>query len=537
MVVDTVVSKEQLVEMLVDKGVYYENVELHCAQGARAIFSHHQDQTNISLKEGILLTTGRAAHAIGPNHVESRSGSNALYEGDADLKALANYSGSVRDRCVLEFDITPVGNRISFNYVFASEEYPEYVGSDYNDVFGFFVSGPGIKGNFEGNAANIATVGKKEAPVSVNTINYANEELAGLYNSNPRSETDSLGIQFDGFTNTLQASIRVKPCKTYHFKLAIADVSDWSYDSGVFIEKNSFSSNFSYAEKTLLAPPCGDACSGAVALNVLDGKPEDYRVSWFTEAGEPLAGGLKQDGLCPGAQLVAVIEPEKGGCQQRINIRIPKSLTVEGTLTASSSEQACDGTIKLNVSGGVPPYTYSWSHGGNQQIAANLCSGDYSVMVRDASGCRHRASFEVEAERDSMEMFMANSRGNNSPAEMATAELWQLVEAQNTLLFAQGDVRIRQQDVPFLKKMAKVLKANLKLHLKIVGHASSEGSPDANLRLSRRRAYEVRSFLMQEGVFAGQLDVLALGESNPLREEVSEADRKQNRRVELQFMP
>jgi len=52
------------------------------------------------------------------------------------------------DASILEFDFIPQSDTLKFNYIFGSEEYPEYVNSGYNDVFGFFISGPGIAGPF-----------------------------------------------------------------------------------------------------------------------------------------------------------------------------------------------------------------------------------------------------------------------------------------------------------------------------------------------------------------------------------------------------
>jgi hypothetical protein len=121
-------------------------------QGAVGSFSNG-NTTNLGLDDGIVLTSGRASIAAGPNNSGSASFNNPS-TGDADLTAIIGVN--TFDAAVLEFDFVPVSNTISFRYVFGSDEYSEYVNAGFNDVFGFFISGPGIAGPFSGGAENIA---------------------------------------------------------------------------------------------------------------------------------------------------------------------------------------------------------------------------------------------------------------------------------------------------------------------------------------------------------------------------------------------
>lgn len=226
--------------------------------GAASIGYFTTGETAIDIEEGIILSTGEAADAIGPN---SRYNTGSWVDGtagDADLLQLMDDNYPLRDRVALEFDFTPTSEMISFEFVFASEEYCEYVNSDFNDVFGFFISGPGINGPFTNNAENIAFIPGSNDYISINSINHLqNQEY---YNNNvPLTQHDDMPgalscpsledlqglsintLEYDGFTDVMTAMATVIPCETYHIKLVISDVQDAYFDSAVFLKANSFS--------------------------------------------------------------------------------------------------------------------------------------------------------------------------------------------------------------------------------------------------------------------------------------------------------
>jgi hypothetical protein len=193
--------------------------------------------SNIGIAEGILLTSGWVGIAPGPNDVEDAS-FPAFSAGDSDLSALVNRL--TFDACVLEFDFIPYQDTVSFEYVFASEEYEEYVGSPFNDVFAFFISGPGIPGK-----RNIALVPGAAIPVAINNVNHLNN--TPYYVNNDGGMT----VQYDGFTKVLKAMSVVTPCETYRLKLAIADVQDNVLDSGVFLKKGSFNAGDAFEVRAI----------------------------------------------------------------------------------------------------------------------------------------------------------------------------------------------------------------------------------------------------------------------------------------------
>ena len=152
---------------------------------------------------------------------------------------------SVNDVCILEFDFEAGGDSIAFNYVFGSDEYLTYVNTTYNDIFAFFLSGPGITGpyaspaEFPDGAINIAQVPESDPllPVTISSVN--NVTNSDYYIDNPAQE----GICTNGYTTTFTAAAAVQCGETYHIKLAIADGSDTALESFVVLESGSFSSN------------------------------------------------------------------------------------------------------------------------------------------------------------------------------------------------------------------------------------------------------------------------------------------------------
>lgn len=232
--VNTTLTPEQLVELLVGDGIEFSNVTL---TGAVLSYGSFQGTSNIGIESGVILTSGRASIAIGPNN-KSNDGFENHTPGDPDLNAISGSNSN--DACILEFDFVPVSDLIEFRYVFASEEYPEYV-NQINDAFGFFIYGPGLPpGPYMNSAKNIAIVPNTLPPMPV-TINNVNSNVnSAYYVSNP--EGPNTTIEYDGFTTVLTARSPVTHCETYHIKLVVGDISDWAWDSGVFLEANSFNS-------------------------------------------------------------------------------------------------------------------------------------------------------------------------------------------------------------------------------------------------------------------------------------------------------
>ena len=214
-----------------DTSIKVWNVHFVGTHEARGVF--YSKDTPLEISEGIILSTGSATSATGPNKGVGFTTSNRS-KGDPDLHFLAQYK--TYDATYISFEFTPNQNLIRFNYVFASEEYPEYVGSTFNDVFGFFLT------DLEtGAKTNLAVIPNTDLPITVNNINH--KDYANFYIKNKSgSEAKDALIEYDGLTKPLIAFSEVVPGRKYRIKIAIADVADDAFDSSVFLEGKSFRS-------------------------------------------------------------------------------------------------------------------------------------------------------------------------------------------------------------------------------------------------------------------------------------------------------
>ncbi len=190
-----------------------------------------------ALDSGIIITTGRASEASGSASVQRAF--NSVDITDTELQSIT--TNTIRDGFVIQFSFTPESDTLRFQYIFSSEEYPEYAGSGFNDVFGFFLTGAKQDGTFYNNQ-NIALIPNTTTPVSINTVNNGTASSGpcmncGYYVNN----SSSTSIVYDGSTVVLTAYALVVRCTEYTIKLGVADVGDGSHDSGVFLKAGSFS--------------------------------------------------------------------------------------------------------------------------------------------------------------------------------------------------------------------------------------------------------------------------------------------------------
>ncbi|MBK8950753.1 MAG: choice-of-anchor L domain-containing protein [Flavobacteriales bacterium] len=363
--------------------------------------------TNLGLASGIILATGNVNDAPGMGDMTFASA--GLFTGtDPDLALLSGVL--ISDATVLEFDFVPTGNAIEFRFVFASEEYPEYVCALVNDAFGFFLSGPGINGPYSNNAVNLAQIPGTSVPVTINTLNggAAGDPLNGCdpfncaaadpnWVANSAYYVDNfLGntITYDGMTSVLTASAQVQCGQTYHIKLAIGDGGDDLYDSAVFLEGGSFAS----AQPVVnTSPDVNLPCSGSVDISILNvnGGTPPYTYEWFLNGN--LVSTNQTITVGPGQQgtYVATVTDGCGAVvQEPVVVGAPVSPPMNLTVTPDLN-LPCSGSVDLEVlslTGGTAPFTYEWTlngapvGNGTSITVPNTAPGTYVLTVDDNCG-------------------------------------------------------------------------------------------------------------------------------------------------------
>lgn len=420
---------------LIGTGVTATNITYTGSPQALGRFQTGTNPTNLGISSGIIMSTG---HVNGSPQIGSPVGgfasTNLGFPGDATLNALG--LGTTQDATVLEFDFVPLSDTVRFRYVFSSEEYPEFVNTSFNDVFGFFVSGLNPMGGNYVNR-NIALIPGTATPVSINNVNHLTNSTYFVHNQNLGGAT----IVYDGFTVVLTAWLNVIPCTQYHIKLAIADIADGIYDSAVFLEANSFSAPEVSGTVDFSVPGAGsvmiEGCNSAnikfciayplaynynipVQVTGTATRNIDYTTTGINFSTNPPHIQMPAGDTCINIMFTPLIDNIPEGIEtvilryrthqcsplQEIILEIHDYEPL--TITHSNDTVICSGSdLPISVNPvGWPPYDYVWNQGlGNDSlhIVQPTTFTNYTISVTDACGYSASGSFDVDVEDPNMD--------------------------------------------------------------------------------------------------------------------------------------
>ncbi|MBW8362086.1 MAG: choice-of-anchor L domain-containing protein [Kaistella sp.] len=233
----------------------------------------NKSTSSFPFNEGIVLTTGYA-NKSGNNFISSTLSDNLGTTGDVDLAAALSVSNSsLNDPVFIEFDFVPSTTQIKFNYIFVSEEYTGGFPCSFTDGFALLLKKVG-----DPTYTNMAILPAGAGPVSVTNIRPATTDTGGSLFCGPMNPTFFAGYNttqtqtnFNGRVIPMEATATVIPGQTYHFKMVLADYSDHSWDSGVFLEAGSFNIGVQLLGPTGVALP--------ESINMCDNTPQSLTAS------------------------------------------------------------------------------------------------------------------------------------------------------------------------------------------------------------------------------------------------------------------
>ena len=408
---DNIADSTLVKDFLLGDGVKVSNIKYTGSLKAIGSFSGNA----LPFKSGIVMSTGKVKEISAPNSGSVIGIIPLNTNGSSILDSIiTNSFDKTLDASTLEFDFIPTSDTVRFNYIFASEEYPTYVGSGFNDVFGFFISGPGFTGK-----ENIAIIPNTNSYVSINTVNDTANSDYYINNNDISSDTYNC-FPFNGYTTVLQAIARVVPCQKYHIVLVIADVSDPTYDSGVFLEAGSFKSESVKIKNSPMKASINDTaliegCLDVLISFVLD-KPVtknttvpfylggtatmgvDYNnipTSVTFKAGEDSASivlSAIKDNLVEGTETI-IFNVQKSICSQDVETKTIYILDyITPSVNITENTNICQGGSKelkvISTSDGIAPYTFYWntSESTSSIIVSPNMQTEYLITATDKCG-------------------------------------------------------------------------------------------------------------------------------------------------------
>ncbi len=401
--------------VLLGSGVIATNITY---QGIDTSFGFFNGKTsNIGMDSGLIMTNGTITLADGPNSKASdkSDGKYTTYNysttdgwpasntyRDTDLANLIGTTYANTYSCaLLQFDFVATSDSIEFQYVFASNEEPYYVGSKYLDDFGFFLSGPGIAGPFSRGAINLALIPKTTTAVYINSVNCTTNSAYYVCNwpastgcSTCPATLATTTVGYNGFTTVLTAKAYVQCGKKYHIKLGLADIGNGKFDSGVLLKGGSFKPT---TNPLVASPTSSNICSGNSVTLTASGATG---YTWSPAASLNTTTGASVIATPTVTTTYTVIGNIVGACDDTAKLVVTVNPTPTVTVNAAPSSTICSGGSTTLTAGGATTYTWSPATAlnkttGTSVVASPTVTTTYTVTGTSAGGCINTNSIVV----------------------------------------------------------------------------------------------------------------------------------------------
>lgn len=352
------------------------------SSGVRSWGYFNKGTTDFPFDDGIILMTGSAKYA--GNFFSYPPLSGKLYTlGDLDLsKAIQVDNPLLVDATYITFDFVPVTDRVSFSYIFASEEYGEFT-CDSSEGFAFLIRKSGDQ-----NYTNIAFL-PNDQPISVINVHDDNDECEA---QNPRyyhgNNDEEVETNFAGRTIPLTASAKVIPGQKYNFKIAIADFRTYTIDSAVFLKGGSFNIGINLSdEKGATLPDVINLCIGKSQILNAGTQTPGSTYQWYFN-GNPISGATAATYTATqsGMYKLIVVLPNIS-CPLEVEVTI--NITPDPVITVTAPKDTiCEGESIVLTASGAKSYTYVGFPGtGNTKRVSPKITTTYTVIGESAYGC------------------------------------------------------------------------------------------------------------------------------------------------------
>jgi gliding motility-associated-like protein len=285
--------------------------------------------SNFPFANGIMLSTGGAASGGNAERTPTLSEGSTTWGSDPDLETALGTTNGYVNATAIEFDFISISNQFQFNYLLASEEYFGINPCQFSDGFVFLIKEAGTADPYQ----NIAVIPGTSTPVNTNTIH---DEIFGVCPAQNEQYFDGYNVgdtNFNGRTTVLTASGSILPNVTYNIKLIIADQTDGTFDSAVFIEGDSF--------RVLDLGEDISTCAGSVLLDADIRNPLASYAWYLNGALIPGAAAATLTAIQDGIYRVEVSVPVNGtSCVEEDEINIV--LNTEEPIDPITDYELCD---------------------------------------------------------------------------------------------------------------------------------------------------------------------------------------------------